>query len=573
MEAVKSCAILDRLAAEFMSTVEASPHRAGPASPFLAPPILQKILGSTPLLLLATAAAYFIAAKIGIAASIGPHGIAIVWPGNAIVLFILLSIPREKWWLVYLTVVATEIVADVPDYPLWAAVGYGLVNASEATLAAWLLRRYKPEGPPLLTVRDFAAFIAIGPIFAAGLAAFGGAAMYKFNHAEIDYFHYWRIFWFGDALGLLALAPALLVWSGQGAARRRLTFAGRIEALVLAAGLFASAGVVFSTTPTTPLAYLVFPFLLWAALRFGLRGASASTIVIVAIAVLAANYDFGPFVAVANIEGIVALQSLLGVVILSTYLLAFSVEEWWRAESRLVEAHAALAAQNRELDHIVARKTEQLTLTVARNELLLKEIHHRVKNNLQLISSILSLKARRDPELRETFDAIQRQISAIASTYSVIQTMDHFDSVDFCKVAAALCSDLKEAFGDQIRLEHDVQGEAKLDPNIAISLSLALNELVTNSAKHCVKDDGAASVRVSCRQDLGQLVLRVADDGPGFPADFDPHTSTSFGMQMIRHVVAQADGRLHASAQPGGATVSIHLPLAAPADGPISPHE
>ena len=77
-----------------MSTLEASPHRVGPASPFLAPPILQKILGSTPLLLLATAAAYFIAAKIGIAASIGPHGIAIVWPGNAIVLFILLSIAR-----------------------------------------------------------------------------------------------------------------------------------------------------------------------------------------------------------------------------------------------------------------------------------------------------------------------------------------------------------------------------------------------------------------------------------------------------------------------------------------------
>ena len=130
-----------------MSTLEASPHRVGPASLFLAPPILQKILGSTPLLLLATAAAYFIAAKIGIAASIGPHGIAIVWPGNAIVLFILLSIPREKWWLVYLMVVATEIVADVPHYPLWAAAGYGLVNASEATHAAWHFPRVAPVEP------------------------------------------------------------------------------------------------------------------------------------------------------------------------------------------------------------------------------------------------------------------------------------------------------------------------------------------------------------------------------------------------------------------------------------------
>ena len=320
---------------------------------------------------------------------------------------------------------------------------------------------------------------------------------------------------------------------------------------------------MFSTTSTTPLAYLVFPFLLWAALRFGLRGASASTIVLVVIAVLAANYDFGPFIAVANIEGIVALQSLLGVVILSTYLLAFSVEEWWRAENNLTQAHAALARHNRELDETVAKKTEQLTQTIERNELLLKEIHHRVKNNLQLISSILSLKARRDPELRETFDAIQRQISAIASTYSVIQTMEHFDSVDFCKVAAVLCSDLKEAFGDQIRLEHDVQGEAKLDPNIAISLSLALNELITNSAKHCAKEERVATVRVNCRQDADLLVLSVADDGPGFPAEFDPHTSNTFGMQMVRHVVAQADGRLHAHAESGGAVMTIHLPLSA----------
>lgn len=544
-----------------MSMPEASSRSAGPASAVLASHSFRTIFHSTPLLLLATAAVYFAAVKLGIAASIGPHGIAIAWPANAIVLFVLLSVPRRKWWMIYLTIVATETVADVPYYPWWAAIGYGTVNATEATLAAYLIRRFKPAGPPLVTVRDFALFVLIGPVIAAGLAAFGGAAMYKLADPQIDYFHYWRIFWFGDALGLLVLAPALLAWFGEGSKFRRTDFRAKAEALALALGLLVTAAIVFTAPPNAVLVYPVFPFLLWAALRFGIRGASAAMIALVAIAISAAHFDSGPLQAVSTIESVVALQSLLGVVALSAYLLALSVEAWWRAEAELTKAHAALAAQNRELDRIVAGKTEQLTLTIARNELLLKEIHHRVKNNLQLISSILSLRAGRNPALRDTLDAIQRQISAIAGTYDAIQQMEQFEAVDFCKVAAALCSTLSEAFGNQIRLEQEVEGEARLAPNVAVSLSLVLNELITNSAKHCATKDRSVSVRVSCRPEGGRLVLSIADDGPGFPADFDPGASTAFGMQMIRHVVAQADGQLHTSSRPGGATVTIHLPI------------
>src|SRR5215207_3622329 len=80
-----------------------------------------------PLLLAAFALAYFLAAKLGIATSLPPDGIVILWPPNAIVLAALLAVDRKKWPLYLITTVATEIAADVPDYPFWAAAGYGVV--------------------------------------------------------------------------------------------------------------------------------------------------------------------------------------------------------------------------------------------------------------------------------------------------------------------------------------------------------------------------------------------------------------------------------------------------------------
>src|SRR5690606_3090509 len=105
---------------------------------------------------------------------------------------------------------ATEIVADVPDYPLWAAAGYGIVNFSEAALAALLLSGFAGPRQPIRSVGHFMRFVVAGPIVASGLAALAGAAIYKAGSPDIDYFQYWRVFWFGDAIGLLIFGTGLL---------------------------------------------------------------------------------------------------------------------------------------------------------------------------------------------------------------------------------------------------------------------------------------------------------------------------------------------------------------------------
>src|SRR5690606_11429124 len=148
----------------------------------------------------------------GIATAMPPEGIVILWPANAFVMAVLLAVKPQRWWILLLATLGTEIAADLPAYPLWAAVGYGLVNFGEAALAAFLLRRFGRGRVLIASPLDFVRFVAIGPFLASGLAALCGALLYKFGSPEVGYLHYWRVFWMGDATGLLIVGTALVAW-------------------------------------------------------------------------------------------------------------------------------------------------------------------------------------------------------------------------------------------------------------------------------------------------------------------------------------------------------------------------
>ena len=441
-----------------------------------------------------------LAAKLGMATSLPPEGITILWPPNAIVLLALLYVDRTRWWLVFLATLAAEIAADVPAYPLWAAAGYGVVNFSEAVIAAVLLARFAKQVPPLFGARDFVLFLAIGPLLASGVAALAGGAIYKIGAPEIAYLHYWRVFWLGDALGLLIVGTALLAWGrpdpwlGRFDARR----AG--EAAVLSLGLLAAAARAFLTPGETPVVYLVFPFLMWAALRFGVRGASVAVLTIVAIGTAATIHGAGPFAQFSQIDTVVAVQGLIAVVAVSTYLLAFAVEDSWRrtrelersveelraSEANLTSAHQELSALNKNLDHIVAERTEHLRRALSRNEMLIREVHHRVKNNLNIISGLISLQTYsvQGASARGPLEKVQGQIQAIAATYDALQQLDSVEFADFAHIVPMLCQNIQEASGGLVAISTRVAGPAPVPADTAVALSLALNELVTNCAKH-----------------------------------------------------------------------------------------
>lgn len=501
-----------------------------------------------PLLLLSFSLAYFLAAKLGIATSLPPDGIVTLWPANAITLAVLLFVERERWPLFFFATVATEIIADVPAYPLWAATGYGIVNFAEAAIAAVLISKFLEPRRLIAGLREFIMYVLAGPVFASGTAALLGAAIYKVGNPSIDYFHYWRVFWFGDALGLLVLGTILLAWRRPSGSLTPRPYSA-IEAAALAVALLGTAGWLFLTEVDTPSLYLLFPFLIWAALRFGSRGACAATLATVVTAITATIHGIGPFTSLSTVENVTALQGLIAVVALSTFALGFAAEELERI--------------NTQLDQIVADRTRQLRGSLERNEILLKELHHRIKNNLQVVSSILSLhqKSAFDPLMKEKLFSVQGQIGSIATAYDVLQQQQQLQSgeaVDFSKVLQALCSNIAKATSGRVSILTDTSAETMVSADIAVALSLTLNEVITNAIKHV---STSPTVTVSCNAVGNRVSLRITDNGPGLPTQFNFAQTKGFGMRMIRGLIDQIGGDVRFSNGDPGTVVEISAPL------------
>jgi two-component sensor histidine kinase len=518
---------------------------------------------------------YFLAAKLGVATSLPPEGIVIIWPANALIVVTLLAVDRKTWWAFLLATVATEVAGDLPDYPLWAATGYGVVNFSEAALAAHLLsllgrRKSFTEG-----VQEYVRFLAAGPLFASGIAALFGAAIYKIGAPEVSYVHYWRVFWFGDALGLLALGTTFLTFRRLPHWWPEATGATAFEGIALTAGLAAASCWAFFAGPDIPRVYVVFPFLVWAAVRFGAHGGSLAVLATIGLGIASAAHRVGPFASLSSIQAVVELQSISAVVALSTFFLAFTIEDSWAANDRLraeIGDHQATAAKlehanldleksNAHLDDVVAERTSSLQQTLARNEVLLNEVHHRVKNSLQMISAIVSLQGRTGTA-QELSQKINKQVSAIAATYDVIHRMESVESADLCLIVSEMCADISESAGGFVSLTCTTDGQANVTADTAVALALALNELVTNSIKHATSRAGKARITVDCYPEADRAIVKIKDNGPGFPPGFDLRKSKGFGLRMTHRVVSGVGGQLQVGQPDDPSAVEVRLPLA-----------
>ena len=190
-------------------------------------------------------------------------------------------------------------------------------------------------------------------------------------------------------------------------------------------------------------------------------------------------------------------------------------------------------------------------------DLLLKEIHHRVKNNLQVISSLLKLHADRmqTPDAREAFEDAQLRVRAIALLHENLHDTRESGTVDFAMYARSLVESLKRLANVEVRLEVKVSG-VRLTLDQALPCGLILNELVTNSLKHAFKTELPREQR--CIEVLAErvgddTVLEVSDNGTGF---LENQREGSLGLRLVRTLVRQLDGQaLFESA--GGAKVRI----------------
>ena len=195
-------------------------------------------------------------------------------------------------------------------------------------------------------------------------------------------------------------------------------------------------------------------------------------------------------------------------------------------------------------------------------EVLLQEIHHRVKNNMQIISSILSLEigSLSDPEVRRALQVSQNRIRSMALVHEKLYQSSDLARVDIADYVSDLCSDLESlsADGSDLSLELDTD-ELKAGVNFAIPFGLIVNELVTNAIKHARPQSGPPVVKVRMRVTGDGTELVVSDNGPGLPPEFDATTGASLGLKLVQSLAAQLDGRLEFESA-DGAFIRVSFP-------------
>ncbi|MEW6521574.1 MAG: PAS domain-containing protein [Thermodesulfobacteriota bacterium] len=217
---------------------------------------------------------------------------------------------------------------------------------------------------------------------------------------------------------------------------------------------------------------------------------------------------------------------------------------------------------------ITARKgiEENLRESLAEKVALLKEVHHRVKNNLQIVASLLSLQANRvtDPKQADVLLDTRNRVRSIGLLHEVLYRSGNLAQLNFPAYVRELCSQLLRSFGQaaaRIRVEESVAPVA-LPLEQAVPCGLIISELVSNSLKHAFPDGRAGRVTVALDHgEAGQLVLCVRDNGTGLAPGFNPAATATLGLQLVANLAGQLGGSLTIdSPAEGGAVFQVFFP-------------
>jgi len=200
---------------------------------------------------------------------------------------------------------------------------------------------------------------------------------------------------------------------------------------------------------------------------------------------------------------------------------------------------------------------EQLRASLAEKELLLREVHHRVKNNLQVISSLLSLQTQEaaDPRVAELFQESQGRIRSMALIHEQLYRSGMLAQVDFAEYLEQLTTQLAGTFdaaGQSIRLKLSAE-PIPLPLDLAIPCGMIVNELVSNAMKHAFPQGEGGEIEVRFRREQDQYVLLVCDDGIGVPPASGSEKPETLGMRVVEALVRQLGGAYQTERQQGTA--------------------
>jgi len=307
---------------------------------------------------LASAACYYLATRAAWLLCFPDSKVSLFFPPHAILVSILLLVPTRHWWAYVLAAAGSHFFAtQQAHWPPPYALQCEAFDAVKAVLAAAGIRTFIKSRFELITLREAVLFVLIAGVIVPFGTAFWGAAFTLSYHFGTHYWVEWRNLGISNGVTTIVLVPVILIGVHQLLAARFKASPRRIlEACVLGLSILAIGYLAFDRSPAGPdtspaLLYAPVPLLIWAALRFGLGGMSASMLGITILAIWGTMQGRGPFLAQTPTENALALQVFLLVVATPLMLLAVTIDDERRSKEalRVSEERMSLAAESAQL--------------------------------------------------------------------------------------------------------------------------------------------------------------------------------------------------------------------------------
>ena len=513
------------------------------------------------------AGAYFALAKIGLGVATVGHSVTLVWPPTGLALAALLLGSRRLWPGV--AIGAFVVNATTPGVGLLTAAAIAAGNTLEAVVGATLVRR-RPFRQELDGVRDVLRFVVFGA--AAGTAVSASVGTLSLLAAGLipstAVLATWRVWWVGDAIGALVVAPVLLAWATRPRDEERHT-PGEVFALAVTL-VGASLGTLTQPHGTRP--YLVFPPLIWAALRFGPRGATAATLAISIVTLASTIVGQGAFVVSSLGDNLMALDAFVASVALTSLVLGATAAE----RSRALRAR----------EHFISIASHELRTPLAPLRLQVQ----RLLRGLRRGTNVPTPEA-----LIDGLVIVDRQVERLTALLENVLDLtrlrlgrlplaaEPFDLAALIDEIATAQRDSLAQHGGSLRIDRHGPTTGTWD---RARLAQVVMNLLTNAVKH-----GGGVVELSLAGATGTVTIVVRDHGPGIPVgaeerifhrfehagapDDDPRTSGSglgLGLYIAREIVEAHRGRLTVERPAdGGAAFKIELPAGPDVMPPAAP--
>ncbi len=513
------------------------------------------------------ACAYFLAGKFGLSLAFVHRSATAVWPPTGMSLAVLLLFGIRLWPGIFL---GAFLVNLTTEGTVATSLGIAAGNTLEAVLGTWLINRFAAGRRVFDRARSTIKFVLlVGFLSTVVSATFGVTSLLWGGFATREnYGPIWLTWWLGDTVRAIILAPFLVMWTTKPFSRvdtRKIMEAVSLALVLMAVG-WAVFGRINPRRPDNyPLIYLTVLPLLWAAFRFGGRGAVTSALTMSVISIWGTLRGYGPFVVDDPNTALLFLQTFMATNAVTALIVAALVSERQRSEAELARKAQELARSNEDLQQFAMVSSHDLKEPLRKigNYATLLATEYQGKLNNQA-DQYLSIIIRSVIRLQESIDDLLAYSRAGSEA-------DHLEALQLEDVLNQTLSDLDKTVEQSgARVTHGPLPEVMGSP---AQIQQLLQNLITNG----IKFKGAASpeVHISAEERAREWVVSVRDNGIGIDPKYaerifrifhrlhgqEEYPGSGIGLAICKKIIERHGGRIWVESKLGsGATFRFSLP-------------